>query len=323
MNNNPLISVIVPVYNMEVFLKRCLDSIINQSYKNLEIICVDDGSSDNSPKICDEYATQDSRITVIHQENGGLSEARNTGLNASHGDYIAFVDSDDYILPQMYERLLEALVKNESDISCCFWQFESADGTMCVDIDNVSGVCKEGLISSVSFVETLTNSYYEIVVSVCNKLYKKSVFENIRFKGRYTEDDRILNSIYSKGYKIFVIHELLYVYCENRQSLTHQKFRKESFDILEILLERKRKFNKSKDINDFCMSRYCDLAMEYYCTAKKENLSSPVNLKKYVFPFGMKLFLRQKRNFKFLIRVIIFRLSPNFYYKKIEKHKVT
>ena len=100
----PLISVIIPVYNVEKYLRRCLDSVIAQTYQNLEIICVDDGSIDDSGKICDQYAVRDARIKVIHQENQGLSAARNRGLDAAEGEYIAFVDSDDYILEDMYKR---------------------------------------------------------------------------------------------------------------------------------------------------------------------------------------------------------------------------
>ncbi|HCI64916.1 MAG TPA: glycosyl transferase, partial [Clostridiales bacterium] len=106
---NPLISVIVPVYRVEAFLPRCLDSIRGQTYKNLEIILVDDGSPDNCGKICDEYAEMDSRIRVIHKKNGGLSSARNAGLDVAVGDYIGFVDSDDWIAPEMYETLLGAI----------------------------------------------------------------------------------------------------------------------------------------------------------------------------------------------------------------------
>lgn len=108
---NPLISVIVPVYRVEPFLPRCLDSLRNQTYRNLEILLVDDGSPDNCGKICDEYAEKDHRFRVIHKENGGLSSARNAGLDAATGEFIGFVDSDDWIAPQMYETLLSALIK--------------------------------------------------------------------------------------------------------------------------------------------------------------------------------------------------------------------
>ena len=117
----PLISVIIPVYNVEKYLRRCLDSVIAQTYQNLEIICVDDGSIDDSGKICDQYAVRDARIKVIHQENQGLSAARNRGIDAADGEYIAFVDSDDYILEDMFERLYIALTCfNTMYVTCGF-----------------------------------------------------------------------------------------------------------------------------------------------------------------------------------------------------------
>ena len=116
MENQPLISVIIPVYNVEDYLRGCVDSVINQTYKNLEIILVDDGSTDLSGKICDEYAEKDERVSVIHQENGGLSAARNTGLDKASGEYIYFLDSDDYVADNTFETLLSIAEKDDSDI---------------------------------------------------------------------------------------------------------------------------------------------------------------------------------------------------------------
>ena len=114
-----LISVIVPIYKVEHYLPKCIDSIIHQTYQNLEIILVDDGSPDNCPEICDEYAKRDKRIKVVHQENGGLSAARNSGVEMANGEFLCFVDSDDYIHPKMYEILYKNLKKFKADISIC------------------------------------------------------------------------------------------------------------------------------------------------------------------------------------------------------------
>lgn len=113
------LSVIVPIYNVEKFLRRCIDSIINQSYSNLEIILVDDGSPDNCGKICDEYAALDNRIKVIHQANGGLSAARNIGIDSATGEYVAFIDSDDYIASNMYDEMISLMETNDLDIISC------------------------------------------------------------------------------------------------------------------------------------------------------------------------------------------------------------
>ena len=126
-----LLSVIVPIYNVEDYLNRCVDSIINQTYKNLEIILVDDGSPDNCPQMCDDYAKKDSRIRVVHKENGGLSDARNAGMKVATGEYVSFIDSDDYISLDFYETLFQTMVDNDSDIVECsvvkFYENEKFD----------------------------------------------------------------------------------------------------------------------------------------------------------------------------------------------------
>lgn len=115
---NPLISVIVPIYNVEKYLVRCVDSIVNQTYKNLEIILVDDGSPDRCPQMCDDYAEKDSRIKVVHKKNGGLSDARNAGMAVATGEYISFIDSDDWIETSMFELLLNNIFQYDCEISC-------------------------------------------------------------------------------------------------------------------------------------------------------------------------------------------------------------
>ena len=117
--NDSLISIIVPVYNVEQYLSRCVDSLVNQTYHNIEIILVDDGSPDRSGEICDEYAKKDKRVKVIHQSNGGLSDARNTALDIAKGDYLMFVDSDDWIEPTMYEEMLSFMEKEQLDLVEC------------------------------------------------------------------------------------------------------------------------------------------------------------------------------------------------------------
>ena len=121
--DNPLISIIIPVYNVEKYLAKCVESVINQTYKKIQIILIDDGSTDNSGKICDDFKLKDNRIEVIHKKNGGLSDARNAGLKIVKGDYIGFIDSDDYIEKDMYETLLCLLIENNADISIVSFVF--------------------------------------------------------------------------------------------------------------------------------------------------------------------------------------------------------
>ena len=177
----PLISVIVPVYKVEPYLRRCIDSIRNQTYTNLEIILVDDGSPDNCGHICDEYAQKDKRILVIHQENGGLSAARNSGLARCTGAYIGFVDSDDCIHPEMYERLYKDICTYHTRLAFCH-------PNMCYgsipDINkNLPTECRDK-----EFV-ILKSMIENIWWSACTKLYERSLFDTIRFLNDKTNED--------------------------------------------------------------------------------------------------------------------------------------
>ena len=163
---NPFVSIIVPVYNVESYLRRCLNSILLQSYSNIEVIVVDDGSTDLSGTICDEYQKQDSRVKVIHKTNQGLGAARNTGLKIAKGEYISFVDSDDYIDLNMIEVLLEACLKTESEIAICAVEYELLDNTKIINFTT----SKETIYSSQQAIQNLCSNKV-ISFSSCNKLY--------------------------------------------------------------------------------------------------------------------------------------------------------
>ncbi len=172
--NTPLISIIIPAYNIEFYLSKTLDSVLKQTYKNIEIILVNDGSTDNTMKIIDEYASNDSRIIPIHKDNGGVTSARLSGIQAANGEWIGFVDGDDYIEPDMYERLMNNALQYNADISHCGYQMILPSGKILyhyntkriVVHNNLQGLCD--LISG-SFIEP----------GLWNKLYKKSLFHTI------------------------------------------------------------------------------------------------------------------------------------------------
>lgn len=178
-----LISVIIPVYKVEKYLRQCIESIISQTYTNLEIILVDDGSPDSCGDICDEYALNDSRIKVIHQENKGLSGARNTGIDASQGDYLCFVDSDDLVTPNYCQVLYDLLKNNEYDFSVCgTYRFEDGDKPEPKTVDSKCKIWKNK-----EFLKEQINKNSEF--GVWNKLYRRSVFSKMRFaEGRLNED---------------------------------------------------------------------------------------------------------------------------------------
>ncbi|MBQ9229381.1 MAG: glycosyltransferase [Eubacterium sp.] len=194
----PLVSVIVPVYNVEKYLDQCVESIVNQTYMNLEIILVDDGSPDGCPQLCDAWAAKDSRIKVIHQPNGGVSAARNAGLDIATGDYIGFVDSDDLIPEDYYEFLFNLLKKEKADIArCAHYYFDDNGFSHNCDEIIESPFVIEG---SAALMEDIKNSGNKSVV-IWNKLFKRSVIDNVRFDGLLSvgEDTVFLFNVYKNA----------------------------------------------------------------------------------------------------------------------------
>lgn len=210
-----LISVIVPIYNVEKYLEKCLKSIINQTYKKLEIILIDDGSTDNSGKICDNYISLDKRIVVVHKKNGGLSDARNVGINMSSGKYITFVDSDDFIDQRMYEILYKNIKNTNSDISICkYYKFEQEE-------EIVEYTMKEKL--TIYEKDDILNHMYDDYLNTIvawNKLYKKTIFKNIQYpKGEILEDAAIIHYILNIADKVVYSNLELYFYRQRENSI--------------------------------------------------------------------------------------------------------
>ena len=213
---NLLISVIVPVYKVEQYLSRCIDSIIHQTYQNLEIILVDDGSPDRCGKICDEYAKQDSRIRVIHKENGGLSDARNVALDVMTGDYVMFVDSDDWIDPETCETVLHQIIEHQADIVVFGFSGIDSSGKVSKTISRLKGE-----ISKSMGMRSLILNDMSIKNYVWNKIFKSSLFEGIRFpKGFIYEDQGTTYKLFHKADSIFVVPASFYYYYKRSDSIT-------------------------------------------------------------------------------------------------------
>ena len=216
MNKQELISVIIPVYNVNNYLRKCLQSIINQSYKNLEIIIIDDGSSDGSSEICDEFLSKDKRIKVIHKKNEGVSIARNIGISIAKGKYIGFVDSDDYIERNMYEILYNNLIRYNSDISMCNYYIEK-DGKKTykkhIDIKNILVIDDK-----IQFYKYLNENYYKGFL--WNKLFKKELFNNNELDSQIhmCEDLLILARIAEKSKRYCFTTTCLYNYVLRKNS---------------------------------------------------------------------------------------------------------
>ena len=206
------ISIIIPVYNVEKYLERCLDSVLNQSYKNLEIILINDGSTDNSLDICLKYAKKDNRIKLINQNNSGISEVRNKGLEAAKGEYIAFVDSDDVIDKDMFKTLYNNLLKYDSDISSC--NYKIFHNKINFDKEEYYNkiFSKEESLKDIISNGVLTNFLW-------NKLFKKELFNNIKFpKNMIYEDMYVMPKIIEKTTKIVYTNQILYGYFQRENS---------------------------------------------------------------------------------------------------------
>jgi glycosyltransferase involved in cell wall biosynthesis len=202
---NDLISVIIPIYKVEEYLDECVTSVVNQTYSDLEIILVDDGSPDNCPQMCDEWAGKDNRIKVIHKVNGGLSDARNAGIEIATGEYIAFVDSDDFIKPDMIEKLRAALAKADADIAAC--------GILtCEGETQTAWGCRDLVGTPEQIYELLYNDT-AYPVAAWNKLYRKSCWETLRFPvGKTCEDAFTTYQLIHNARRIVMIPEALYCY---------------------------------------------------------------------------------------------------------------
>lgn len=228
-----LISVVVPVYNVEKYLERCIESLIAQTYDELEIILVDDGSTDSSGCICDEYAKQYENIIVIHKENGGLSSARNKGLDNARGEFIGFVDSDDWIHPNMYSILYELLVSNDADVSSAKYVFRKNEKK--VDETDKGQVF---VFQDREIVEFYLKYSYENKIGeypVWNKLYKRELFKLVRFEEKTVYEDIVPNYRIMSVIKKFVkTTQPLYYYFENNNSITRNKLSIQDFQLLKV-----------------------------------------------------------------------------------------
>lgn len=213
-----MISVIVPIYNVEEYLDECLTSITRQTYDNLEIILVNDGATDGSGDICERWKAKDSRIQVIHQENGGLSKARNRGLGVAKGEYISFVDSDDFIHPQMYERMLNALEKTNADMAICR-EYAFRDGEK-IDADQIYEDGPVAIENQEQLLLHFCDEFSGLVTWAWNKLYRKPLLDNLLFEPDTIQEDILFSVLVaSRVTKVARLDERLYYYRQRQSSI--------------------------------------------------------------------------------------------------------
>lgn len=322
MQDSPLISVIVPIYKVEPYLRRCVDSIVNQTYTNLEIILVDDGSPDGCPAICDEYAAKDSRIVVIHKENGGLSDARNAGLDICKGEYISFVDSDDWVADCFIEVHFKSILDTNAEISICNYIRTSSSYSATIKANEVN----KKVLSPTEAVKKLWSEEETTFVTAWGKIYKSNLWKEIRFpKGLIHEDEYTSYKLLYKAKKTVFINIPLYCYYQRPDSIM-AGVRPSSIRVLKARWERYEYFknHQEKKIVDLCLNTLCwDLLFAYnqVKTEKKRILGfrdAHDILKKY--RISVKDFEKSScKNAFHLIALKIFALIPSLYltYRKI------
>lgn len=227
MERIPKISVIVPIYRVEEYLPKCLDSLLKQTFRDLEVILVDDGSPDRCGEICDEYREKDSRIRVIHKENGGLSSARNAGLDIAAGKYVAFVDSDDTVTPDCYEKLFRCAEKYDADLVCGGrWDVSQRTG------ERAPGLCplKEEVVSGTELVRRIF-TWNNLDSAACDKLFRRELFDGIRFPaGVWSEDVAVIYRVTLKAEKTALCPERLYCYFHREGSISNSRISEKTFD---------------------------------------------------------------------------------------------
>jgi glycosyltransferase involved in cell wall biosynthesis len=313
-----VVSIIVPVYKVEQYLDRCVQSIVNQTYKNLEIILVDDGSPDNCPAMCDDWAAKDSRIRVIHKENGGLSSARNAGLEMVTGAFLQFTDSDDWLEPEMIAYLIDLAERNEADVVRCGY-FESYETD---EPDHPVGEsrCVQPDVAD-QIIDLMNDGYLSGVV--WNKLYRRTVVGDVRYDPADGCSEDILYNfrVLSKTQKVIYGDKPLYHYAVRLDSITNNEFKPAAFSIIRakhIIMEAHK---DDEQVEPYCLKGYLNSAMivmnnmlssgqclEYYPGLRAEIL-------KYKWTVWRSSLYRVRDKAKMLLLA----LSPTFYKKAVTK----
>lgn len=257
-----LVSIVVPIYNVELYLEKCIQSILEQSYKNIEVLLIDDGSTDKSGEICDVYAGKDERIKVIHKKNGGLSSARNIGIKNSNAEYICFIDSDDWINREFTKVLMENILNSDAEIAVCGFIYEYSDKKTCNKIINSSKI-----LNGQDALYNLYNQNYLTMTVAWNKIYKKSLFNNIRYEeGIINEDENIIHELFYKSAKIVCIDKYLYHYRIRKNSITKSSFSLKNLDSVYVYENRLSFFENRNEalLTNLTLERYFRVLLESY-----------------------------------------------------------
>lgn len=303
-----LVSIILPIYKVENYIDKCVNSVINQTYRNIEIILVDDGSPDNCPRICDEYKKVDNRIKVIHKENGGLSDARNAGMDVATGKYIAFIDPDDYVSKDYIEILYENITKNDADISICSF-IKVNDGENDKQIEINKNIVHT--FSRMQAFENLYNKEYALNTIVAwNKLYKRELWNDLLYpKGKIHEDEFVICNLIQKSNKIVYTDKVLYYYVQHKSSITGNGYNEKTFDKFEAFEKRANFFKEISYIQLYekCLYELCLANRMVYISTDNKVLKNKLNSQ---FKIVSKQYIKEKFSMKRKAKILILKFSP-------------
>lgn len=307
---NPLLSIIVPIYKVEPYLRACLDSILRQKFTDYELILVNDGSPDNCGEICEEYASADSRIIVIHKDNGGLSSARNAGLDVAHGDYITFVDPDDE-LEETYEKNLHIFSKNKNIDILQFPFFSEQNDRLWIPL-------KSRYISEKDlYANWLT--YDDLIPSVCNKIFKRQIFYHARFVNFVSEDILLLNELFLAKNTVYTSNYGKYIYKFRSNSISHSLTTEKligSFYVEYTRYKSSLKFNDLKYIRVYLFMNLLGIVCKFkkMFPDKKNNLSQELRL---LVPSLRNILMAKNIHYKDRLKLAIYKflgLRAYFYF---------
>lgn len=295
-----MISVIVPIYKVERYLRKCIDSIILQTYKELEIILIDDGSPDECPQICDEYAVLDNRIKVVHKTNAGVSSARNEGLKIAKGEYIGFIDPDDYIAPNMYDEMLIAMKETNADMAICGYEY--VDEINGVDIKRSYKIRPNEIMSQKKVFESYANMPPTTRHGVCNKLFKQQIIKDLRFvEGIHSAEDVLFIDEYSlKLERAVFVHKPLYYNLVRKGSATHGGLNTEKLAKSFLIHEKMYKdtIRLYPDLKNCSMAFLLDVLLLKYNEAKKNIQNDKKKMlnymKKFIRRYGRRAILNKE-----------------------------
>lgn len=319
---NELISIIVPIYKVEKYLDECINSIIKQTYNNIEIILVDDGSPDDCGNICDKYAKEDNRIKVIHKKNGGLSDARNKGIDVAKGKYITFIDSDDYVEIEYIEKLYNAIKENNTLISqCSILKVNNQK-----EIKNKLGYEENCIKTGIEMINDLYSKHLIENIVVWNKMYNMELFKELRFPfGKIHEDEFTTYKIFYNVDEVAIINNYLYNYRQTDESIIGRKFSTKRLELLEAIEQRLDFFEEYNEIKIY------EKTLKYYLEQIRGNY---IKMKLYIEHSEeeqKRLIKNYRKSYKKYIKMkdisiisklkaLIFYISPNMFFN-IKKKK--